>query len=74
MAAVDSFSVRFGRRLRQLRLQRGLSQKMLAKRVALDLTTLSNIECGRYNPSFNRLEDFADALEVELAELFEFNR
>lgn len=68
--AVESFQVRFGRHIRQLRQQRGMSQTMLAQRIHLNLATLSNIERGRYAIGFNKLESLAHALDVSLSDLF----
>lgn len=70
---MESFQVRFGKHIRQLRLQRGLSQNALAQRIHLNLATLSNIERGRYAIGFNKLESLARALDVSLPELFRFN-
>lgn len=70
---MESFQVRFGKHIRQLRLQRGLSQTALAQRIRLSLATLSNVERGRYAIGFNKLESLARALDVSLSELFRFD-
>ncbi|MDX1443719.1 MAG: helix-turn-helix transcriptional regulator [Gammaproteobacteria bacterium] len=70
---MDEFRVRFGRRVRQLREARGLSQQQLADAVSINLTHLSNIENGRYGIRFSRLETLASALSCELADLFTFD-
>lgn len=70
---MESFQIRFGQHIRQLRLQRGLSQTALAQRICLSLATLSNIERGRYAIGFNKLESLARALDVSLSDLFRFS-
>lgn len=70
---MEAFQVRFGKHVRYLRLQRGLSQRVLAQRIRLNLATLSNIERGRYAIGFNNLESLACALGVSLSELFRFD-
>lgn len=71
--AVEEFRIRFGRRVRQLRMKRGMSQALLAQHLEVRLSHLSNIECGRYSIGFCRLEKLARVLDVELHELFRFN-
>lgn len=63
----------FGLRLRQLRLERQLTQAELGDRAAMNDKTISNIERGRHGTSFRHLHSLAMALEVPLAELFRFD-
>ncbi|HEX7048475.1 MAG TPA: helix-turn-helix transcriptional regulator [Gammaproteobacteria bacterium] len=65
--------VLFGRRIRFLRLRAGLTQEKLAEAARLSPVSISNIERGLYAPAFYRLANLADALDVELHELFLFN-
>lgn len=62
----------FGRRVRQMRLKAGLTQEQLGQAVRLSAVSISNIERGVYPPAFRRLEDLAQALGVEVYELFFF--
>ena len=57
-------------RIRQLRKQRGLSQAKLAVMADMDPATLNRLERGTGNPNLKTLERVADALEVEVADLF----
>jgi transcriptional regulator with XRE-family HTH domain len=63
----------FGRRLRELRKQKKISQRDLATRVAVDFTYLSKIEGGRLAPPsedvIRRLAQALDADENELINL-----
>jgi transcriptional regulator with XRE-family HTH domain len=63
--------VRFGRRLRQLREQRGLSQEELAFRAGLHRTYVSSAERGQRNVSLVNIEKLALALGVRIADFFE---
>lgn len=62
-----------GQRVKELRSQRGLSQRQLAERGGLDFTYLSKIENNRleHTPSIRTLQDLARALEVDELELME---
>ncbi len=61
--------VAFGRRLKGLRLERGLSQEQLADLAHLDRTYVSSCEAGRRNATIRTIARFAAALEVDPAAL-----
>lgn len=61
-----------GKRIKELRQIRGLSQLQLAELIDIDQRNLSHIECGDTFPSKSLLE-LATALHVDLSELFNFN-
>jgi transcriptional regulator with XRE-family HTH domain len=60
-----------GRRLRELRLERGLSIRALAGQSNLNFNTLSLIENGRTSPSVSTLQQLAKGLEVPITVFFE---
>ncbi|HEX7151631.1 MAG TPA: helix-turn-helix transcriptional regulator [Thermoanaerobaculia bacterium] len=67
----------FGRRLRELRLERGLTQDALAELVATSKPFISDMERGVKVPSLTMVLRLADALEcrvVELVEIFDEHR
>lgn len=53
-----------GTAVRQLRVQRGLSQESLADAAGVHVTYLSGIERGLRNPSLDKLNSIAAALEM----------
>jgi transcriptional regulator with XRE-family HTH domain len=57
-------------RIRQLRNEKGLSQAKLAVMADMDPATLNRLERGTGNPNLKTLERVADALGVEVADLF----
>jgi transcriptional regulator with XRE-family HTH domain len=61
-----------GQRIRSLRQGRGLTQQQLGERASLNYKYLGTVERGESNPSLLVLERIADALEVELSDLFRF--
>ena len=63
---------KFGNHVRLLRGERGLTQEQLAERAGISVDFLSLIERGKNSPSFDNLEDLAQALEVTVAQLFSF--
>ena len=60
----------FGRRLRELRLARGLSQEAFADIVGIHRTYVGSVERGERNVSLDNIHALADALEVGVPELF----
>ena len=62
----------YGKRIKELRERKKLTQEKLAEKVGLDLQTISRIETGYYFTSFENLEKLADALDVTIADLFNF--
>jgi transcriptional regulator with XRE-family HTH domain len=60
----------FGKRLRELRKDRGLSQRGLADRAGIDFTYLSKIENGRMEPpSEEVIRRVAEELDADADEL-----
>lgn len=59
-----------GARIAERRRLFGLSQARLAERVRLQPETISRLERGHVLPSLAKILDVADALELELHELF----
>jgi len=65
--------VQFGRRVRELRAGRKLSQEALAQRAGLHFTYLSQVERGRRNVSLVNIDKIGAALGVSLSALFKFD-
>jgi len=60
---------RFGRRLRQLRLERDLSQERLAELANLHRNYVSSVERGERNISLLNIDKLAKALAVPAGDL-----
>jgi transcriptional regulator with XRE-family HTH domain len=58
----------YGRALRELRTEAGISQERLAQLAGLDRTYVSGIERGERNPSLANILKLADALGVRGSE------
>jgi transcriptional regulator with XRE-family HTH domain len=69
---VSQLREKFGQRVRFMRSKRGLTQEQLAERAGISVDFLSLIERGKSSPSFENLDELADALEMSVAELFSF--
>nr|AGF93121.1 protein containing Helix-turn-helix type 3 domain protein [uncultured organism] len=62
----------FGKRLRELRKSRDLSQEALSREAGLDRTYVGKIERGEKSPSLKTIQKLAEALEVDKTDLFQF--
>jgi transcriptional regulator with XRE-family HTH domain len=67
-------SGRFGKRLREVRMEAGLKQGQVARAVDVDSKHISRLERGKVNPSFELIFQLATALRVSPATLFDFDR
>jgi len=64
------FLKRFGENLRKLREQKGMSQEELYFRANLSKNQVGNIERGEVNTTISTANAIAQALEIDLFELF----
>ena len=64
-------SSRFGRRLRELRVQRKLTQSEMARKFGIDRSFISDVERGRKSISLPMIEVIALGMNLSLAKLFE---
>jgi transcriptional regulator with XRE-family HTH domain len=62
---------KFGEKVKELRLEKGLSQETLAHQAELDRTYIPSIEKGERNVSITVIEKIANALEVKISDLFD---
>jgi transcriptional regulator with XRE-family HTH domain len=69
-AAKESVKRRFGARLRQIRKAQKLSQEKVGLNAGIDRSYLGQIERGESNVSLINIHRIAEALGVEVAELF----
>ncbi|MDZ8106578.1 MAG: helix-turn-helix transcriptional regulator [Nostoc sp. DedQUE12a] len=69
---MSNLRTRFGRKLRQIRRLKNLTQQQLAEATGISVEFLSNIERGINAPSFDTLEKLVEVLNVSYVELFDF--
>jgi transcriptional regulator with XRE-family HTH domain len=61
----SDFMEAFGRAVRQLRQDRGMTQAELAARLSLGRTSITNLEKGQQSPPLSMLPEIASALGVD---------
>ncbi len=67
---MDDIKRRFGIKVRQMRLEKGLSQESFADRCGLHRTYIGAVERGERNISIENIEKIAKALGVPISSLF----
>ena len=70
---MEPIEKQLGKRIRQFRGTRKLSQEELAYKAGVHRTYLGGIERGERNPSLKNLAAIAKALNVRLADLVDIN-
>lgn len=62
----------FGERIRELRIQKGMSQEALANTAEIPINQVGRIERGEINTTLVTIKALADSLKVSVAELFNY--
>lgn len=62
----------FGKRIKQIRREKKLTQARLAEMLDFSINYISQIETGQASPAFQTVIRLASALNVEISELFNF--
>lgn len=64
---------KFGKQVKELRLQRGITSQMaLANKAGLDRTYIGGVERGERNIGLKNIEKIAKTLGVNIEDLFKF--
>lgn len=71
--ATGDLQILLGRRLREIRIERDLSQEKLAERLGFHRTYIGGIERGERNLSLRSVEELADLLGVAPLDLLTEN-
>ena len=66
---MEDIKVKFGQRVKQLRLAKSYSQEKLAELADLDRTYIPGIEAGKRNVSLVVVKKIAKAFDISISEL-----
>ena len=67
----SDFYAAFGKRVRELRLQQGLTQEMLARSAGIDRTYLAQIEAGKRRMALHVAWNLAISLNLSIQEMLQ---
>ncbi|MDD3999480.1 MAG: helix-turn-helix transcriptional regulator [Bacilli bacterium] len=71
---LDDINVLFGIRLRQIRLEKGLTQEQLGYECGLHRTYVGQIERAEKNITLKNIEKIAKHLDINITELLDFSK
>ena len=69
---MSSLKDKFGKRVKEIRKGKGITQEQLAESVNIEPPNISKIECGMHFPQPDKIEKIAKVLDVDIKDLFEF--
>ena len=64
--------IKLGHKIRILRTNLDLSQELLAEKANLNRSFIGLLERGKFNVTIKNLEQIANALDIDIKELFNF--
>ena len=70
---MTDLNYKLGNRIREIRKSLGMDQMKLAEIIDMEPSNLCKIECGAQIPRADNLEKIANALNVDIKDLFDFN-
>lgn len=68
---MEDIKLAFGLRVKELRLEKGLSQEKLANIAGVDRTYMTQVESGNRNLSIQNIKKICNALEITLGQFFD---
>ncbi|OFY95397.1 MAG: transcriptional regulator [Bacteroidetes bacterium RIFCSPLOWO2_12_FULL_31_6] len=64
--------IKLGKRIRELRIEKGLSQAKLGIKILKDQQSIHKVEVGEFNPTYIYLLDISEGLDISISELLDF--
>nr|WP_294862408.1 helix-turn-helix transcriptional regulator [uncultured Fluviicola sp.] len=62
--------LRLGERVKEIRIQKGMTQTELANKIGKDHPSINKLENGKVNPSYYFLFEVANGLGIDVKEFF----
>ena len=66
---MSSLKDKFGKRVKEIRKGKGITQEQLAESVNIEPPNISKIECGMHFPQPDKIEKIAKVLDVDIKDL-----
>lgn len=63
---------RVGKRIKEIRVEKKISQQELADFCGIEPSNMSRLEAGRANATLSTLDKICKSLDIEIIELFKF--
>ena len=69
----DALQIKVGRRIKEIRIEKEISQQDLAAKCNFEKSNMSRLESGGANATLSTIQIVANALDVPVVELFRFH-
>lgn len=69
-----AFLMKIGKRIKELRIAKGISQQELAAEIEYEKSNMSRLESGRVNPKIATLYKVAQALGISVSDIVEVEK
>ncbi len=66
---MDTSAKKLGNNIKRVRLEKGMSQGDICRKLGVDRSYISNVESGKKNPTLSTITKLAKALGVSISEL-----
>ena len=66
---MDESAKKLGKNMKRIRLEKGMTQGDICRKLGLDRAYISNLESGKKNPTLATIEKIAKALGINIDEL-----
>lgn len=67
---MEDIKIAFGKRVKELRLQKGISQEKLANIAGVDRTYMTQVENGKRNLTIEKIRQICKGLNISLSDFF----
>ncbi|MCC7331600.1 MAG: helix-turn-helix transcriptional regulator [Flavobacteriales bacterium] len=64
--------IKLGKRIRELRIKKGLSQAKLGIKILKNQQSIHKVEVGEFNPTYIYLLEISEGLDISISELLDF--
>ncbi len=68
---MEDIKLAFGKRVKELRLQKGISQEKLANIAGVDRTYMTQVENGKRNLTIEKIRQICKGLDITLGQFFD---
>ena len=72
MVKIMDIKVLLGKKIKEVRKAKNITQEKLSEAIGMEPASLSNIENGKFYPTADNLEKILKTLELKPSELFDF--
>ena len=70
---MENLKEKLGQQIRKIRKSKNYTQEKLSELINIEVPSLSNIETGKFAPSFETIQKLSEALNVKIKDFYDFD-